>query len=208
MDRTNTPSPTVRIAVASSDGATVDQHFGQATGFWVFDVAADGITARERRDIASHVIGDEGPRDTVCRMLADCKVLLVSRVGVSPQETLAKAGIEASDLHAGKPVATALGEVFAAKSIRHGDAPPDSSGFRLRHAMLRVGDMDRSVDFYTRLLGMRVIERRDHRKNQFTQTYLGYGDDGDQMALELVFNWAREEPYILGDAFGHIAVQV
>jgi lactoylglutathione lyase len=82
------------------------------------------------------------------------------------------------------------------------------SGFRLMHTMLRVRDLDRSLDFYTRLLGMQVLERRDHRKNQFSQAYLGYGEGFGQMVLELVANWTREEPYAVGDSFGHIAIQV
>ena len=72
--------------------------------------------------------------------------------------------------------------------------------------MLRVADIDRSIDFYTRLLGMRVLERRDHKKNQFSQAYLGYGGDASQMVLELVSNWTRE--VTVGDLFGHIAIQV
>ena len=74
--------------------------------------------------------------------------------------------------------------------------------------MLRVADLDRSIDFYTRLLGMQVLERRDHKKNQFSQAYLGYGGGFSQMVLELVSNWTREEPYALGESFGHIAIQV
>jgi lactoylglutathione lyase len=74
--------------------------------------------------------------------------------------------------------------------------------------MLRVSDLERSIDFYTRLLGMQVLERRDHKKNQFSQAYLGYAGGFSQMVLELVANWTREEPYAQGDAFGHIAIQV
>ena len=73
------------------------------------------------------------------------------------------------------------------------------------HTMLRVSDIERSIDFYTRLLGMRVISQREHRKNQFTQVYLGYGEGDAGIGLELVQNWGREEPYQHGDAFGHIA---
>jgi lactoylglutathione lyase len=200
--------PSLRVAVASQDGGRIDQHFGQTEEFLVFDVGAAGAVPVGRRAIADHAVGDENPRDTVCRMLADCKVLLVSKIGVSPQEKLAGAGIEASDRHAGKAVTTALAEVFAAKTARPSDTPIDASGFRLLHAMLRVGDLDRSLDFYTRLLGMQVRERRDHKKNQFSQAYLGYGDSPEGMTLELVFNWTREEPYQPGDSFGHIAIGV
>jgi lactoylglutathione lyase len=203
----------LRIAVSSRDGSKIDKHFGQSEEFLVFDVAADGAVLIERRDVASQARGDEDPRDTICRMLADCRMLLVAKIGVAPQEKLADAGIEASDLHVGKAVDAALAEVYAAKvlaakAVEDESAAIDASSFRVAHAMLRVSDVDRSVDFYTRLLGMRVLERRDHKKNQFSQVYLGYGEGFAQMALELVFNWAREEPYVKGDAFGHIAIEV
>ncbi len=200
----------LRIAVASQDGRRVDQHFGQTEAFRVFDVTSGGAVQVDCRAIADHARADETPRATVCRMLADCTVLLVAKIGVSPQEMLAGAGIEASDLHAGTSVQAALAAVFAAKTVVHDEVPLDASGFRLRHAMLRVSDLDRSLDFYTRLLGMQVLERRDHKRNQFTQAYLGYGAGGglDPMALELVFNWTRDEPYTLGDSFGHIAIEV
>jgi lactoylglutathione lyase len=209
--RKETPAAaqTLRVAVASRDGLRVDLHFGQTEEFLVFDVTAEGATLIARRDIESHTeAGDADARDTACRMLADCKMLLVAKIGINPQEKLARAGIEASDLYVGKPVETALVEVFASKSVRHTDAPLDMSGFRLMHTMLRVRDLDRSLDFYTRLLGMQVLERRDHRKNQFSQAYLGYGEGFGQMVLELVANWTREEPYAVGDSFGHIAIQV
>jgi lactoylglutathione lyase len=82
------------------------------------------------------------------------------------------------------------------------------SRFRILHTMLRVGDMERSVDFYTRLMGMRVLEQRQHKKNRFTQTYLGYGEASDGAVIELVANWIQDEPLSLGTAFGHIAIGV
>ncbi len=88
------------------------------------------------------------------------------------------------------------------------DTAMEDSAFRVLHTMLRVGDMDRSVDFYTRLLGMRVLEQRQHKKNQFTQTYLGYCEAEHGAVLELVFNWSGDEPIVLGSAFGHIAIGV
>jgi lactoylglutathione lyase len=199
----------LRVAVASRRGERIDLHFGAAAEFTVFDVTAEGATLIGRRDIAGHALAeDETERNTVCRMLADCKVLLVEKVGPNPQEMLARAGIEATNLYAGRPIAEALSELYAAKCAPKSDAPLDASGFRLAHAMLRVADLDRSLNFYTRLLGMQVLERRDHKKNQFSQAYLGYGGDSSQMVLELVSNWTREEPYTVGDSFGHIAIQV
>lgn len=89
-----------------------------------------------------------------------------------------------------------------------------ATDFRLLHAMLRVSDMERSLDFYVGRLGMRVLQQREHKKNQFTQVYVGYGDaienplDASSMVIELVANWTREEPYEQGSAFGHIAIAV
>jgi len=203
------PASNLRVAVASRRGERIDLHFGAAEEFMVFDVTAEGATLIERRDIASHALPeDETERNTICRMLADCKVLLVEKVGANPQEMLARVGIEATNLYAGRPIAEAFGELFAAKCAPKSGAPLDASTFRLSHAMVRVADLDRSIDFYTRLLGMQVLERRDHKKNQFSQAYLGYAGGFSQMTLELVSNWTREEPYALGDSFGHIAIQV
>lgn len=200
--------PALRIAVASRDGTRIDQHFGQTEAFLVYDVTADGPALHARRVIDAFALPDEERRDTIYRMIADCRVLLVAKIGVTPQEVLAGKGVEATDLHAGKGVEAALAEVFAAKTAASDGAPLDSTDFRLLHAMLRVCDLDRSIDFYTRHLGMSVLERREHKKNQFSQAYLGYGAGFSQMTLELVQNWQREAPYVAGDAFGHIAVAV
>ncbi len=202
-------SNALRIAVASRDGATVNLHFGQCQEFLVYDVTAEGAALIDRRRTADHALSeDEDPRETVCRMLADCKVLLVAKIGPVPTEKLQNAGIEATDAHVGKPIETALTQVFADKMLPESNEPIDTSAFRLAHAMLRISDLERSIDFYTRLLGMTVLEQRDHKKNQFTQVYVGYGDGFSQMVIELVFNWTQEEPYTKGDAFGHIAIQV
>lgn len=203
-----TAGPTLRMAVATRDGLRVDQHFGQAEDFLVYDVSGDAAKLVETRKVAAHAQGDEDPRQTILRMLSDCKVLLVAKIGPNPQEQLAGMGIEASDLHKGKPIPAALAEIYAAKACIDLGAAVQNDGFRLLHAMLRVTDMEKSVDFYTRLLGMQVLEIREHKKNQFTQTYLGYGAGWAGMALELVFNWSDDEPYERGTAFGHIAIAV
>nr|WP_294564811.1 lactoylglutathione lyase [uncultured Rhodopila sp.] len=209
IEKPQTASTTLRIAVASKDDIRIDQHFGHADSFLVYDVTASGATPLGRREIAAHAEGeDEDPRQTILRMLADCKVLLVAKIGPNPQEQLAAVGIEASDMLAGKPIDTALTMTFAAKNVDHGDSPVDSSSFRLLHAMLRVTDLDRSLDFYTNQLGMQVLERRDHKKNQFSQAYIGFGDGFGQMTLELVSNWDHEGPYTQGESFGHIAIEV
>ena len=85
------PQP-LRIAVAGSDGGKVDQHFGQAECFLIYDVGASGAVLAESRSISAHAIGDEDRRDTIVRMLADCSDLLVARIGPMPQAKLAAAG--------------------------------------------------------------------------------------------------------------------
>ena len=202
-------SPALRVAVATRDGQRIDLHFGAADSFWVFDVDSDGPRLLEDRQIVQHALSEtEDKRETIYRMIGDCAVLLVAKIGVTPQEALAKLGVEASNAHAGKDVVAALQDLYAAKIAARQDAPIDATEFRLLHAMLRVADLDRSIDFYTRRLGMRLLERREHKKNMFSQAYLGYGEDQSGMTIELVANWMRDEPYVPGDAFGHIAIGV
>lgn len=78
---------------------------------------------------------------------------------------------------------------------------------RFLHVMLRVGDLDRSIDFYTRALKMRLLRKKDYPEGKFTLAFLGYGDEADHTVLELTHNWDTSG-YDLGDAYGHIAVQV
>ena len=80
--------------------------------------------------------------------------------------------------------------------------------FRLLHTMIRVMDMDKSVDFYTRLLGMKLLRRRDFEGGRFTLAFVGYGDEKSEAVVELTHNWDQEEPYDMGDAFGHLAIAV
>ena len=80
--------------------------------------------------------------------------------------------------------------------------------FRLLHTMIRVMDMDKSVDFYTRLLGMKLLRRRDFEGGRFTLAFVGYGDEESEAVVELTHNWDQEEPYDMGDAFGHLAIAV
>jgi lactoylglutathione lyase len=84
----------------------------------------------------------------------------------------------------------------------------DTSKFRLLHTMIRVLDLDRSIDFYTRLLGMKLLRRKDYESGRFTLAFVGYGDETDSTVIELTHNWDQKEPYTLGSAFGHLAVAV
>jgi len=83
-----------------------------------------------------------------------------------------------------------------------------TAGYRLLHTMLRVRDLERSLDFYTRLLGMRLLRRQDYPGGEFTLAFVGYGDEAQTAVLELTWNWGRSEPYTLGDGFGHLALGV
>lgn len=78
---------------------------------------------------------------------------------------------------------------------------------RLLHTMLRVGDLDRSIAFYTELLGMQLLRRRDFPGGRFTLAFLGYGPESENTVLELTHNWDTGS-YDLGTAYGHIAIGV
>ncbi len=78
---------------------------------------------------------------------------------------------------------------------------------RLLHTMLRVGDLDRSLDFYTRVLGMKLLRRKDYPDGKFTLAFVGYGDESDTAVLELTHNWGVEK-YEVGTGYGHVALGV
>ena len=80
--------------------------------------------------------------------------------------------------------------------------------FRLLHTMIRVKDLDKSLDFYTRLLGMRLMRKKDFPTGEFTLAFVGYGDESSDAVIELTHNWGQQEPYDLGDGFGHLAIGV
>jgi lactoylglutathione lyase len=78
---------------------------------------------------------------------------------------------------------------------------------RLLHTMLRVGDLERSITFYTQLLNMKELRRKEYPDGQFTLAFVGYGDESNTTLLELTYNWDKNS-YDLGNAFGHIAIEV
>ncbi len=78
---------------------------------------------------------------------------------------------------------------------------------RLLHTMLRVGDLDRALAFYTEVLGMRLLRRHDYPEGRFTLAFIGYGDEVDGAVIELTHNWGVEQ-YEIGTAYGHIAIEV
>ena len=78
---------------------------------------------------------------------------------------------------------------------------------RMLHTMLRVGELERSIRFYTEVLGMKLLRRNDYPEGRFTLAFVGYGEESDHTVLELTHNWDTPV-YDLGSGFGHIAVQV
>ncbi|MEW6765753.1 MAG: lactoylglutathione lyase [Pseudomonadota bacterium] len=78
---------------------------------------------------------------------------------------------------------------------------------RILHTMLRVGDLDRSIRFYTDVLGMRLLRRKDYPDGKFTLAFVGYQEESDGAVLELTYNWGVET-YAMGNAYGHIALEV
>ncbi|MEB3334180.1 MAG: lactoylglutathione lyase [Cyanobacteriota bacterium] len=78
---------------------------------------------------------------------------------------------------------------------------------RLLHTMLRVGDLERSLAFYTEVLGMRLLRRKDYPGGRFTLAFVGYGEERDHTVLELTHNWDTTS-YAIGDGFGHLAIGV
>ena len=76
------------------------------------------------------------------------------------------------------------------------------------HTMVRVKDLDKSLDFYTRLLGMKMLRRKDYPSGKFTLAFVGYGTEDASTVIELTHNWDQDGPYDLGTGFGHIAIGV
>ena len=83
-----------------------------------------------------------------------------------------------------------------------------ANGFRLLHTMIRVKDAERSIDFYCRHLGMKVLRDKDFPEGKFTNIFMGYGDESENTVLELTHNWDQQEAYTHGSGFGHLAVGV
>jgi lactoylglutathione lyase len=83
----------------------------------------------------------------------------------------------------------------------------DAASMRLLHTMLRVGDLERSITFYTEVLGMRLLRRKDYPGGRFTLAFVGYGEESDTTVLELTHNWDTST-YEIGSGYGHIAIGV
>jgi lactoylglutathione lyase len=79
---------------------------------------------------------------------------------------------------------------------------------RIRHTMLRVRDLEKSIDFYTRLFGMTLFRRMDNEGGKYSVAFVGYDDENTHPAIELTYNWGQDDDYDKGDGFGHIAIGV
>jgi len=88
------------------------------------------------------------------------------------------------------------------------DAAPVVAQGRMLHTMIRVFDLEKSLHFYARLLGMQVLRKRDVPEGRYTLAFVGYGAEEDSTVIELTHNWDQKEPYALGSAFGHLAIGV
>jgi lactoylglutathione lyase len=78
---------------------------------------------------------------------------------------------------------------------------------RILHTMIRTGNLERSIEFYTDVLGMRLLRRKDYPEGKFTLAFVGYGDESAEAVIELTYNYGVEA-YDLGAGFGHIAIEV
>ena len=78
---------------------------------------------------------------------------------------------------------------------------------RVLHTMIRVGDLDRSIKFYTEVLGMQLLRRKDYPDGKFTLAFVGYGPESEGAVIELTHNWDTDH-YELGNGFGHVALAV
>jgi lactoylglutathione lyase len=78
---------------------------------------------------------------------------------------------------------------------------------RILHTMLRVGDLQRSIDFYTKVMGMELLRKTDRPEQKYTLAFVGYGDESRGAVLELTYNYGVET-YDLGGGFGHVAIEV
>lgn len=78
---------------------------------------------------------------------------------------------------------------------------------RILHTMIRVVDLEKSISFYTNVLGMKLLRKKDYPDGKFTLAFVGYGDEKDESVIELTHNWDTNS-YEMGNAFGHIAIEV
>jgi lactoylglutathione lyase len=83
-----------------------------------------------------------------------------------------------------------------------------NKGFKLDHTMIRVSDLDKSLDFYARILGMEVLRNTEYPDGKFTNVFVGYGPEDDFPTIEITYNWEQEEALDKGNSWGHLAIMV
>ena len=83
-----------------------------------------------------------------------------------------------------------------------------NDNYKLLHTMIRVYDLEKSIDFYTRLMGMKLLRRKEFSEGRFTLAFVGYGLEESDPVIELTFNWDQEIAYDIGTGYGHIALGV
>lgn len=128
-------------------------------------------------------------------MGAKCNKLVHGNTGTWQNIKSARGGRHtAANPHKMKPVLATL-------------ASPAQNLMRILHTMLRVGDLQRSIDFYTRVLGMKLLRTTDRPDQQYTLAFVGYGNNPEHAELELTYNYGVDR-YELGTAYGHIAIAV
>ncbi len=103
----------LRVAVAGKEGGRVDKHFGAVETFLIYDLSAADHELVEKRAIDALALPDEERRTTIVRILQDCRVLLIEKVGEAPKKLLADAGIDAIDKFKGRDIEAALAELAA-----------------------------------------------------------------------------------------------
>ncbi len=84
----------------------------------------------------------------------------------------------------------------------------NNTEFQMLHTMLRVRDLDKSIDFYTKFLGMTLLRKREVPEAKYTNVFVGYGPEDTHAVLELTYNWDQDQDYEIGTAYGHIALGV
>jgi lactoylglutathione lyase len=97
---------------------------------------------------------------------------------------------------------------MSATEAREAPSGVDGSNFQMMHTMVRVRDLEKSIDFYTRLLGMKLLRKMDFPEGKFTLAFVGYGPEESNAVIELTYNYDQAAPYDLGDGYGHIALGV
>ncbi|HZS83723.1 MAG TPA: lactoylglutathione lyase [Stellaceae bacterium] len=95
-----------------------------------------------------------------------------------------------------------------ATATKTGADQPIVTKARMLHTMIRVRDFEKSIDFYTRLLGMKLMRKNDYPAGRYSLAFVGYGDEKEQAVIELTYNWDQTEPYTIGSGFGHLAIGV